>query len=489
MQPLSLEALLHHWGVPLAAGIGLQLIGSFIFWMRPQDRAARWFMLSCHMFALQQIADMWNFQFAILPRPTYFWLHFLHEHLSYGMAFASMVIGAINFPVTHPLYERHTRLVTVVLVLLFQAGIFGTFVLSPSYATSLQRSNAASVVMAGIYVLPATWHLVYTIRHTPDAAVRAQVLYLLAVVGTLATLAIPLYYIPIILMGRPVVPAPIMSAVVLAIPIAVAIAILRVKLYNIQFIISRSLIYGSLSILLVALFATSPFVVNQVAYALTGGEQSVIAIATAAAISGALFQPTRRSLQRFIDRRFYHIDIDYEAIQKLRRYQEVRPKLPGEKILWRGMELELIDRGGMAEIYRGRYPNLGRMVAVKFLSPNLTNDPHAQKRFEREANIISRMHHPNIIPVHEFGDGGTSSSSWITSAGLISPPISRSRSGCPSTGRCPSSPMWRRRWTTFTRSASCIGILSRPTSSSSQSAVMEVHHSARCWPISASPRW
>ncbi len=404
MQPLPPGALIRHWGIPLAGGLGLFLIASLVFWSRQEDRAARWFMLCCMMFGVQQFADGWNFQFTILTRPEYFWLQFYNEHISYGLAFTAMVIAAMTFPTTNPCYARHTRLLTGLLAALFPAAIFGTFLVSPSITTALQRSNVASVVMAGIYVIPAGWLLYQAIRHTADAAMRAQIRYLLVTVVTLAALAIPLYYIPIVLMGRPIAPAPIMSAAVLLIPLAFALAILRVKLYNIHFIVNRSMVYGTLTVILVIFFSSSVLVVNALVDVFGGGPQTVIAIAVAAGLSGLLFQPTRRRLQRFIDRRFFHIDIDYEAIQKLQHFAEIRPKQPGEKISWRGMEMELIQRGGMSEIYRAHHPALNRTVAVKLLSPNLLHDPHSRRRFQREASIVSRLHHPNIIPLHEFGE-------------------------------------------------------------------------------------
>jgi serine/threonine protein kinase len=64
----------------------------------------------------------------------------------------------------------------------------------------------------------------------------------------------------------------------------------------------------------------------------------------------------------------------------------------------------LIGRGGMASVYLARQGSLARAVAVKVLPPNLLHDETFIKRFEREADASSRMQHPRIVPVHDFGE-------------------------------------------------------------------------------------
>lgn len=64
--------------------------------------------------------------------------------------------------------------------------------------------------------------------------------------------------------------------------------------------------------------------------------------------------------------------------------------------------LEQIGRGGMATVYRAHQLNLGRDVAVKVLRDTL--DPSAAARFEREARAVASLHHPNILPVYDYGD-------------------------------------------------------------------------------------
>ncbi len=65
-----------------------------------------------------------------------------------------------------------------------------------------------------------------------------------------------------------------------------------------------------------------------------------------------------------------------------------------------------IGQGGVAEIYKGRQESLDRDVAIKILSPKLTNDPDIVRRFERESLVIARLNHPNIVHVIDKGVAG-----------------------------------------------------------------------------------
>jgi beta-lactam-binding protein with PASTA domain len=68
----------------------------------------------------------------------------------------------------------------------------------------------------------------------------------------------------------------------------------------------------------------------------------------------------------------------------------------------------LIDRGGMALVYRAQDLLLNRAVALKILYPELSADPLFVERFRREAQAAANLSHPNIVPVFDWGeDNGT----------------------------------------------------------------------------------
>ncbi|MBM4402878.1 MAG: protein kinase [Candidatus Cloacimonetes bacterium] len=69
--------------------------------------------------------------------------------------------------------------------------------------------------------------------------------------------------------------------------------------------------------------------------------------------------------------------------------------------------LSLLGKGGMGEVYKGTDEQLGREVAIKALSPSLTQDSSFVNRFRKEAQVQAKLIHPNIVSlfalVEEFG--------------------------------------------------------------------------------------
>jgi tRNA A-37 threonylcarbamoyl transferase component Bud32 len=68
--------------------------------------------------------------------------------------------------------------------------------------------------------------------------------------------------------------------------------------------------------------------------------------------------------------------------------------------------ISLIGQGGMGCVYKARQPGLDRMVALKILSPDLHHDPSFAERFSREARVLGKLNHPNIVTVFEHGESG-----------------------------------------------------------------------------------
>lgn len=62
-----------------------------------------------------------------------------------------------------------------------------------------------------------------------------------------------------------------------------------------------------------------------------------------------------------------------------------------------------IAQGGMATVYLAKHPERAEWVALKVLSPRAQGDPEFLARFEREADIISTLSHPHIVPVYDAG--------------------------------------------------------------------------------------
>jgi hypothetical protein len=95
------------------------------------------------------------------------------------------------------------------------------------------------------------------------------------------------------------------------VPIAVGIAVLKYRLYDIDIIINRALVYGSLTAMLLVLYLGGVVTMQAIFRALTGQEQQPqLAVVVSTLAIAALFNPLRRRVQEFIDRRFYRRKYD-----------------------------------------------------------------------------------------------------------------------------------------------------------------------------------
>ena len=65
-----------------------------------------------------------------------------------------------------------------------------------------------------------------------------------------------------------------------------------------------------------------------------------------------------------------------------------------------------IGAGGMGEVYRACDTRLDRTVAIKILPAHVGADGDSRARFEREARLLSSLHHPNICVLHDVGREG-----------------------------------------------------------------------------------
>ena len=115
----------------------------------------------------------------------------------------------------------------------------------------------------------------------------------------------------------------------------------------------------------------------------------------------------------------------------------------------------LIGAGGMGAVYRAVQPEIGKQVAIKFLSAQLCMHPELVQRFFAEARSVNLIQHDNIVDIFDFGSGD--GMSWFVmellrgrSLTAVRRPstcctIHRSRSSRRPTGRRCASPAVRRR--------------------------------------------
>ena len=165
------------------------------------------------------------------------------------------------------------------------------------------------------YVVSLLWPQIYRYRRSSSESQRRQTKWVvfgtaLAIAGTFP-FRVPLDFslvdgdTPFVLLVLKVG----FALSFLLLPLSMGVAVLRSHLFDIDVVINRTLVYGSLTATLVALYFGGIVVLQSVFVALTG-QKSTLAVVASTLLIAALFTPLRRRIQGFIDRRFYRKKYD-----------------------------------------------------------------------------------------------------------------------------------------------------------------------------------
>jgi hypothetical protein len=181
------------------------------------------------------------------------------------------------------------------------------------------QALTGSVVLLPICILASATSLVWRYRHS-GGEVRQQikwVVFAASLVGMTyaVTLVSGLFLTPETFTTGQEAPlwlALLQDAVLISyagVPIAVGFAVLRYRLYDIDVLINRTLVYGSLTTMLVAVYVIGVVGLQAILRIFSGQESTLAVVASTLAIA-AMFNPLRRRVQAFVDRRFYRKKYD-----------------------------------------------------------------------------------------------------------------------------------------------------------------------------------
>jgi serine/threonine-protein kinase len=395
----TLLQLVVEYGIDILVVLGFSCIAGFLVVRRSDD----WFAIFTSLFLITFGVRITNLANTIAGTPGYQTLG--------GLILALGDIGIVLFMMLYPdgKFTPGWLKFTLPLLVVTMLGIY-IFPSAPFFWRTLG--------MAPYLGITTVWYVfsfiicIYRYRHYASLAQRQQIRwvfigamgpFLWFVIFELSTVILPALNGTSTFASTFMLVARLVSVFMfLMLPLSITISIARSKLFDIDLIINRSLVYGALTIGLVFAFAIVLGTISFVFKSFHQGDQSLLAATVFSVAAGALFQPARKKLQRFVDKVFYHIEIDYQKTPvKCRTCDDA--EITGTTLSsYRG--LKLIARGGMAEIYQATSPTNGKTVAIKLLPPTLATDEQFRKRFLREAEIISGLEHPNIVHVIDFGD-------------------------------------------------------------------------------------
>jgi hypothetical protein len=287
-------------------------VGAIIFWRRSNDRMA--LLVSVFLVAFGTVTvDPSEANTLISSQPAW-WLPVRGVQI---VGEICSVLFFLLFPGGR-FVPRWTRWLAIA----FSAFLISRDLLPDLYARSPALDGVSEWVFLG-FVLSLVWSQIYRYRRVSSEAQRRQTRWVvfgttLAVVGTLP-FQLPLDFslvdgdTPFVLllleMG--------FALSMLLIPLSISVAVLRSRLFDVDVLINRTLVYGSLSATLVALYFGGIVVLQRVFVVLTG-QRSTLAVVASTLLIAALFTPFRHRVQSFIDRRFYRSK--YDARKTLGRF-------------------------------------------------------------------------------------------------------------------------------------------------------------------------
>lgn len=371
-------------------------VGILIFVRKGNDRIG---LLTGFFMIAFGTAGVWHAQYTADPTAYI-------EANNFGGAFLYSAIGwllILVFLYVFPDGRFAPRWMFIPLLASFSLIIFwGIPSSSPLYAGNWQ--GLLFLVVHGSALLSPLASQIYRYRKVSTPVQRQQtkwVLYALTcmIVATLGVTLFPALFPDTFQRGTIAYDVMSLASDVpfILIPIALAFAILRSGLWDIDLIINRSLAYG-----VVIIIAILSFFGAMVGLQLAVGQtQPVVALLIAGAFSAVIFNPLRSRVQHFVDRHIYHFRFGIDTIRDANKTPEIQHAgaLSG-KTLGDYQVLDVIGKGGMGEVYRAT--NGTQTVAVKVLLTDQAENPEILKRFQREAEAGQTLNHPNIARVHSI---------------------------------------------------------------------------------------
>ena len=293
-------------------------VGALIFWRRSDERMA--LLTSIFLVAFGTVTvDPTDANSLISSQPAW-WLPVRGVEI---VGTICVVLFFLLFP-SGRFVPRWTRWLAVAW-LAFQVPE----ILFPDLYSGSPALEPVSLLVFLGFVVSLCWSLVYRYRRVSSAAQRQQTKWVvfgttLGVAGT-SVFKLPL---DLNLLGgdTPLVLLVLkmgFSLSLLLLPLSISVAVLRSHLFDIDLLINRTLVYGLLTAILALVYFGSIVLLQRVFVSLTG-EQSTLAVVACTLVIAALFNPLRRRIQGFIDRRFYRSK--YDA-----RKRPSKPSLPSSE--------------------------------------------------------------------------------------------------------------------------------------------------------------
>lgn len=292
------RTLLDNWSV-IALTIVLQVVAAYVVWRRPQTSAAVALALVACGVTGSTLPWLLGLQVSDIVQG---WPFVLHTVTTTGLYMLVWPAGALHLPLAlsaRPEGPSRRSLIGAYAIPLgaYAVGVIGSRLLSP---TGLAWVGSWPIIQLLVMVPTVLIGAVIGVRGyraaAPDA--RRQIRWAAAGAATAMLAALVLFMGPQLMTGQPLIPWSAIGLVGLPLPLGVAAAVLRYRLFDIEVVVNRTLVYGGLTMAVVVVYAAAVSVLGVV----LGEARAFPASLLATGVAALAVLPARDILQGTINR-------------------------------------------------------------------------------------------------------------------------------------------------------------------------------------------
>jgi two-component system, NarL family, sensor kinase len=279
------------------------LVGTYVFLRRPADRAAKVLFVSTSTLLAANLVWSFGLQVTDITGRVGFWLSTTMALVVNPICWAGFLHFVLLFPRVHPVLAGRGWIIPSSYLVAFPCSLASLAVfraMTPGTLDWLEPWGLGSnTVILGCMALIVL--VLWSNLRAPLGAVAHQQLRWIVLAGLVSGGGdLLLWILPASVLGHPVISLNALGLVLLPIPLALAVAILRYHVFDIDVLINRAMVYGTLTAVLGLGYAGMVLAAGQ----LLGSDRSNLAVAGATLAVAAAFQPARQRIQATVDRRF-----------------------------------------------------------------------------------------------------------------------------------------------------------------------------------------
>ena len=304
------QLLIDNWSNILLAAVMLG-VGLFVLWRRPALSAS----VALAVIGCGMAGSMLPWLLGLQPSDIVFSWPYLVYLLTAAAIYLLLWAGGLHLPLAmNATPSRRTLALVYGLPLGGYALILAaTRLVTPTSTAWLGTVAPAQLLIVIPCALIGFWLAVRAYRGA-EPGVRKQVRWAVAGAGVAFILGLSLIFVPQLLTGRSLVPLSVLGLFVLPAPIGVAIGILRYRMFDIEIVVNRTLVYGGVTAVILGVYTSAVLIIGAVLPQAGGFPASLVATGVAAVLA----LPVRDRLQRAVNRLMYgDRDDPYRALARL----------------------------------------------------------------------------------------------------------------------------------------------------------------------------